>query len=145
MRLTMPFIPPFSRLCPHPSFHRERGRVREGDATRREVAGVLLALALLVFPTWLEAHDAGGDKRLPVIGPAPAFTLISQDGMPVALGDMRGKVLAVTFIYTGCPDICPLADAEDGRRTERTGGSVRRENRLCFDHASIRSTTRRRC
>lgn len=108
MRLTMPFIPPFSRLCPHPSFHRERGRVREGDATRREVAGVLLASALLVFPTWLEAHDAGGDKRLPVIGPAPAFTLISQDGMPVALGDLRGKVLAVTFIYTGCPDICPL-------------------------------------
>ena len=29
---------------------------------------MVLALALLVFPTWLAAHEAGGDKRLPVIG-----------------------------------------------------------------------------
>src|SRR6516225_3626675 len=40
--------------------------------------------------------------------PAPPFTLTSQDGKQVALADLRGKVLAVTFIYTGCPDICPL-------------------------------------
>jgi protein SCO1/2 len=26
----------------------------------------------------------------------------------VALADLRGKVLAVAFIYTGCPDICPM-------------------------------------
>ena len=26
----------------------------------------------------------------------------------MALADFRGKVVAVTFIYTGCPDICPL-------------------------------------
>src|SRR5271166_3689362 len=108
MRLTMPFIPPFSRLCPHPSLPRERGRVREGAATRREAAAFLLALALLTFPASLAAHDAGGDKRLPVIGPAPPFALTSQDGKPVALADLRGKVVAVTFIYTGCPDICPM-------------------------------------
>ena len=51
---------------------------------------------------------SGGNERLPVIGPAPPFTLTSQDGKSVALADLRGKVLAVTFIYTGCPDICPL-------------------------------------
>jgi protein SCO1/2 len=45
---------------------------------------------------------------LPVIGPAPNFTLTSQDGKPVALADLRGKVVAVTFIYTECPDICPM-------------------------------------
>ena len=43
-----------------------------------------------------------------MIGPAPPFTLTSQDGKPVALADLRGKVVAVTFIYTGCPDFCPL-------------------------------------
>ena len=68
----------------------------------------LLLLALLVFPAALPAHEARGDKRLPVIGPAPSFTLTSQDNKPVSLADFRGKVVAVTFIYTGCPDICPL-------------------------------------
>ena len=67
-----------------------------------------LALALLTFPSVLWAHDAQSDSRLPVIGPAPNFTLTSQDINPVALADLRGKVVAVTFIYTECPDICPM-------------------------------------
>jgi protein SCO1 len=71
-------------------------------------AAVLAALALLTLPALATAHETGGNQRLPVIGPAPPFTLTSQDGEPVALADLRGKVLAVTFIYTGCPDICPL-------------------------------------
>jgi protein SCO1/2 len=69
---------------------------------------VTLALVLLASPIWLSAHEAGGDKRLPVIGPAPAFTLTSQDGTAVSLASFRGKVVALTFIYTECPDICPL-------------------------------------
>jgi protein SCO1 len=71
-------------------------------------AAFLLALALLAFPAPLPGREAGGDKRLPVIGPAPPLNLTSQDGAPVALADLRGKVVALTFIYTGCPDICPL-------------------------------------
>ena len=66
-----------------------------------------LVLALLALPMAPRAHDAG-DKRLPVIGPAPAFTLTSQDGAAVSLASFRGKVVALTFIYTECPDICPL-------------------------------------
>jgi protein SCO1 len=69
---------------------------------------VTLALVLLASPIWLSAHEAGGDKRLPVIGPAPNFTLTSQDGAAVSLASFRGKVVALTFIYTECPDICPL-------------------------------------
>jgi protein SCO1 len=79
------------------------GRVRGG---RRAI--FLLAFVLLAIPALAGAHDAGGDKRLPVIGPAPNFALTSQDGVPVGLADLRGKVVAVTFIYTECPDICPL-------------------------------------
>jgi protein SCO1/2 len=70
-------------------------------------AAFSIALALLVVSP-LVAHEAASDKRLPVIGPALPFTLTSQDGKPLALADLRGKVVAVTFIYTGCPDICPL-------------------------------------
>jgi protein SCO1/2 len=64
----------------------------------------LTVLAMLILP----AYGAGADGQLPVIGPAPPFALTSQDGKPVALADLRGKVVAVAFIYTECPDICPM-------------------------------------
>jgi protein SCO1 len=84
--------------------------------TRR--AALLVALALMAFPALMQGREASGGEQLPVIGPAPPFALTSQDSKPVSLGDMRGKVVAVTFIYTGCPDICPLltqkmADVQD--------------------------------
>jgi protein SCO1 len=79
----------------------------EGRATRRYAAALLTALALLSLAPAI-AHEAGGNARLPVIGPAPSFALTAQDGKRVALADLRGKVVAIAFIYTGCPDICPL-------------------------------------
>ena len=45
---------------------------------------------------------------LPKIAPAPEFALTSQDGAPVALTDFRGKVVAVTFIFTLCTETCPV-------------------------------------
>jgi protein SCO1/2 len=66
---------------------------------------VIASLAVLAL---IVTHEAGGGERLPVIGPAPPFTLTSQDNKSVSLTDFHGKVVAVTFIYTGCPDICPL-------------------------------------
>ena len=75
---------------------------------RDKCAAFLIALVLLSFPVFALAHEVGGGERLPVIGPAPPFTLTSQDGKPVSLASLRGKVVAVTFIYTACPDICPM-------------------------------------
>jgi protein SCO1/2 len=39
----------------------------------------------------------------------PAFQLTDQHGNRVGLADLRGKVLAINFIYTRCPlpDVCP--------------------------------------
>jgi protein SCO1/2 len=48
------------------------------------------------------------EPSLPKIGPAPDFTLTSQDGASVSLADFRGKVIAVTFIFTLCTDTCPV-------------------------------------
>jgi protein SCO1/2 len=39
---------------------------------------------------------------------APDFALTDQNGQMVALSDFRGKAVALTFIYTSCPDICLL-------------------------------------
>ncbi len=40
--------------------------------------------------------------------PAPNFTLTDYRGQPVSLSDFRGKVVVLTFIYTDCPDVCPV-------------------------------------
>jgi protein SCO1/2 len=47
--------------------------------------------------------------------------LISQDGAPVALADLRGKVVAVTFIYTSCTDTCPMLTALMARVQDQLG------------------------
>lgn len=40
--------------------------------------------------------------------PAPDFTLRTADGRVVRTADLRGKVVVLHFIYTSCPDVCPL-------------------------------------
>jgi protein SCO1/2 len=40
--------------------------------------------------------------------PAPDFALTDQRGQHFQLSDLQGKAVALTFIYTNCPDICPL-------------------------------------
>ena len=39
----------------------------------------------------------------------PGFALRDQDGHLVRLSAERGRVVLVTFLYTHCPDVCPLA------------------------------------
>jgi protein SCO1/2 len=38
--------------------------------------------------------------------------MTTQDGRPLDLADLRGKVVILTFVYTRCPlpDFCPLMD-----------------------------------
>jgi protein SCO1/2 len=78
-------------------------------------------LAMLTWPTLGLAHNAALDQRLPAIGPAPDFTLTSQDGAQVSLRDFRGKVVAVTFIYTSCTDVCPMLTANMVRVQQKLG------------------------
>jgi protein SCO1/2 len=39
---------------------------------------------------------------------APPIVLHNYLGQPISLADYRGKAVLVTFLYTNCPDICPL-------------------------------------
>jgi protein SCO1/2 len=39
---------------------------------------------------------------------APALSLRNYTGQHVTLGSLRGKAVLVTFVYTHCPDVCPL-------------------------------------
>jgi protein SCO1 len=58
------------------------------------------------------SQAVGESGDLPTIGPAPAFSLTTQEGARLALQDLRGKVVAVTFIYASCADTCPLLTAK---------------------------------
>jgi protein SCO1/2 len=77
--------------------------------------------ALLTGPALVQAHEAAHEQRLPTIGAAPDFALTSQDGAEVTLHSLRGKVVAVTFIYTWCPDVCPMLTDKMARVQDALG------------------------
>lgn len=57
----------------------------------------------------LDAVMGNKEKFFQAIGKdAPAFTLSDAKGRNVSLADFRGKVVILHFIYTRCPDVCPL-------------------------------------
>ncbi len=84
---------------------------------------VLIALFLLaasVFVGVLAAAATGGREAATTAGErrfegatlprglnAPRFRLRDQDGEPVAMEDLRGRPVIVTFLYTHCEDSCP--------------------------------------
>jgi protein SCO1 len=39
---------------------------------------------------------------------APEIALRDQDGKPFKLSSLRGKAVYLTFVYSHCPDVCPL-------------------------------------
>src|SRR3989441_7057939 len=74
--------------------------------------GTLAVLAMCAAASPATGHEAKGAARLAKIGPAPEFTLTTQDGGRLSLRDLRGKVVAVTFMYASCADTCPLLTAK---------------------------------
>ena len=87
------------------------------------LAALVLISTLLTGPALVQAHEAaeGDGQRLPTIGAAPDFTLTSQNGGEVTLESLRGKVVAVTFIYTSCPDVCPMLTDKMARVQDELG------------------------
>jgi protein SCO1 len=102
----------------------------------------------------------GPQHRLLAVGePVPDFTMTNQDGQAVKLSDLRGNVVALTFIYTRCPlpDFCPLMDKKFSELAQRIAASPERARQirlisLSFDpehdtpdllrkHAQIRGAT----
>ena len=72
----------------------------------------LITLAVVSWLVLSCSQAVGESADLPKIGPAPAFSLTTQEGAQLALQDLRGKVVAVTFIYASCADTCPLLTAK---------------------------------
>lgn len=82
------------------------GRNRAGALVGIVAAG--LALSTTLSACVLPFVGASTAPALEVYGDTPAFTLTDQLGRTVNSEDLRGHVLLADFIYTTCPDICPL-------------------------------------
>jgi protein SCO1/2 len=74
----------------------------------------LIGLLLMAPSGW--PHDGSPPSppkmvRQTVTGEVPNIALVDQSGRPLALKDLRGRVVLLTFIYTSCPDVCSLTTA----------------------------------
>lgn len=77
----------------------------------------LAALAIAVFSSAAWSHVPIPPKSPANIGrrdvklSVPDFRLKDQDGKIFRFANARGKLVVVTFIFTTCPDVCPLLTA----------------------------------
>ena len=56
---------------------------------------------------------------------APAFSLMGSDGKALELERYRGKVVALSFGYTNCPEVCPTTLSRLARVHKRLGDAGR--------------------
>jgi protein SCO1 len=61
-------------------------------------------------PDGSTASQTGNYAGLTVSNPkqAPPLALDNYLGTPINIANYRGKAVLVTFLYTHCPDVCPL-------------------------------------
>ena len=60
--------------------------------------------------SWLSGKRPG--EALDVFGSVPEFSLIERSGRKMGRSDLAGRVWITNFIYTHCPDTCPLQTAQ---------------------------------
>lgn len=91
---------------------------------------LLLLVALAAAPS---VGSSAASSQPKFLGPtidhpsiAPDFALRDQHGNVVRLSQERGKVVLVTFLYTHCPDLCPLT-ATNINAALRSLGSRRKD------------------
>ncbi len=80
------------------------------NVARTPVRAAAVAAALTLFGVPLAAAGGPHFDGPTIANPSrpPLFALHDQDGHVVRLADQRGNVVLITFLYTHCPDVCPL-------------------------------------
>ena len=90
---------------------------------RNLTAGVVaLAAATLSGPLHAQSNRWGGDYF-------PNLPVVTQDGKTLKFYDdvIKGKIVVISFIYTNCPDICPLTTARVSQVEDALGDMVGRD------------------
>jgi len=76
------------------------------------------------------------EPALPLMGDMPAFALTDQSGRAVTQNDLKGKTWVVDFIYTTCPDQCPMLS----RHMEGLQGLLPKESTIQLVSISVDPT-----
>jgi protein SCO1/2 len=89
------------------------------------VAGTALGLGLVVggifvYQQFVAAPPLRG-FALSDITPVENFTLTDGEGHAVQLADYRGKIVALYYGYTFCPDVCPTTMSDLKQAVEALG------------------------
>jgi protein SCO1/2 len=105
------------------------------DPERSSPPGTPLRRLALVALMCLVLGGIGGVFAATATRPAPAatrfipprqaaydFSLRNQDGKRTTLADARGKVIALTFIYSTCRDLCPAEGSDIAQAMRTVGG-----------------------
>lgn len=87
---------------------------------------LLAALSLCALAAGCKGREAGQGNAAPDSShtaeqPAPALRLTMAGGQVFDLAEQRGKVVAVFFGYTHCPDFCPTTMADFASVKRRLG------------------------
>ncbi len=84
----------------------------------------LLAVFLALIPGACNSGVDESDFHGTVLtnpDPAPQFTLANQFDRPVSLAGYAGRVVVLTFLYTHCPDVCPIVTTQLRAAQEELG------------------------
>ena len=76
------------------------------------VLGLVASIAAAGCFTSSPASDSFLGTELKPKLAAEDFLLQNQLGRPVRLSDRNGEVVVLTFLYTTCPDVCPVTAAQ---------------------------------
>jgi cytochrome oxidase Cu insertion factor (SCO1/SenC/PrrC family) len=89
---------------------------------RFSLAGFLVVAALLLGVAPASASRWGKEY-------VPNVPVVTQDGTTLHFYDdlVKDKIVVISFIYTSCKDICPLATARLGEAQEKLGDRVGRD------------------
>ncbi len=94
---------------------------RQGSFSELVAVAAAALVALILFAGCTESGDQQSSTRGGILGTplrerrlarVPSFSLIERSGKPIALANLKGKVWVVDFIFTRCPDACPLMSAQ---------------------------------
>ncbi len=103
---------------------KQDGAVRDFRLRDLKVTKAAPPRTLVVDVSKGKAQLREAPRRLEVGEPVPDFTMTGQDGKPLKLSDLGGKVVVLTFIYTRCPmpDFCPLMDRKFSELAQHLSG-----------------------
>ncbi len=110
-------------IAAKPAPRRHAARAPRNALPLLAMAFAVALLAACSRPAPLAGTDLGGI-------PAPDFALTDQEGRTVRLSALPGRPVVVTFLFTACPDVCPLTAEKLRRVVERLGADASRVSLL---------------